>query len=110
MYTNAMTFNCAYHVDILNRFKKGRIGFSVDTCDESLSYIDGQIDWKTIESNILTYGKNLKQDIIVNFKITTRVYTMFRLTETIRWTLKHFKDDPDLNLNIVNKLLGLILI
>ena len=30
---------------------------------------------------------------------------MFRLTETIRWTLKHFKDDPrfEPSLDIVNK-------
>ena len=104
MYTNAMTFN-QYHVDILNRFKSGRIGFSVDTCDESLSYHRWPADWKTIENNILTYGKNLKQDIIVNFKITISVYTMFRLRETIRWTLKHFKDDPrfEPSLDIVNK-------
>jgi len=104
MYTNGMTFD-QYHVDILNRFKKGRIGFSVDTCDESLSYHRWPADWKTIEDNILKFGKSLKQDIIVNFKITISVYTMFRLTETLKWTIKHFKDDIrfEPSIDIVNK-------
>ena len=25
-------------VEILNRFKKGRVGFSLDVCDESIEY------------------------------------------------------------------------
>ncbi len=104
LYTNGMTFN-QYHVDILNKFKKGRLGFSVDTCDESLSYHRWPADWKTIEHNILKYGKQLKKEIKVNFKVTISVYTMFRLKETLKWTIENFQNDTrfEPTIDIVNK-------
>ena len=104
MYSNGMKFD-EYHVDILNRFKKGRVGFSLDVCDESIEYSRWPADWKQIEHNVLNNGKQLKQDIQIDLMTTINVYTMFRIKNVLTWAAEHFGNDNrfSLNFNVVEK-------
>ncbi len=104
MYSNGMKFD-QYHVDILNRFKKGRVGFSLDVCDESIEYSRWPADWKQIEHNVLNNGKQLKQDIQIDLMTTINVYTMFRIKNVLTWAAEHFGNDNrfSLNFNVVEK-------
>lgn len=104
MYSNAMKFE-QYHVDILNRFKKGRVGFSLDVCDESIEYSRWPAKWNQIEKNVLQNGKQLKQDIEIHLMTTINVYTMFRIKNVLTWMFEHFGNDPRFkpNFNVVEK-------
>ena len=104
MYSNGMKFD-EYHVEILNRFKKGRVGFSLDVCDESIEYSRWPADWKQIENNVLNNGKQLKQEIQIDLMTTINVYTMFRIKNVLTWAAEHFGNDKrfSLNFNVVEK-------
>lgn len=104
MYSNGMKFD-KYHVDILNRFKKGRVGFSVDVCDESIEYSRWPAKWDVIESNVLNNATQLKQEIEIHLMTTINVYTMFRIKQVCTWMFNNFGKDPRFrpNFNVVQK-------
>lgn len=102
-YTNMIKFS-EYHVNILNKFKSGRIIASIDVAGKGIEYCRYPAKWSAVDKNCQLL-KKLNKDIEIQLSFTLQIYNMFNILQNIEWCVKNFKDieNHTLMCNVVQK-------
>ena len=89
-YSNVIKLS-DYHIDILNRFKKGRFIASVDVADETISYVRYPAEWEVVSKNLMML-KKFKKEIEIQVSMTMQIYNMYRMAKSVTWMFDKFKE------------------